>query len=291
MILSAVLLLALGGCPQEARELNDAAMKKVQAEAELVVKEKPLPEAAAELEKALGVRVVIDPAGVMRAPNKFVSFTLKRGRPAADAITEGLKPKRLTWTVWEGILFITNAAQKQVLDAGKVSSGPPDDEIRKLPEVWKRLNTELDLASSEKTATAMGKILSTSGCKLRGSWPLFNDQNLLGWSAKRSALRHLRVICRTTIATFKFFQDGEEIALTGDGVLFGPIAADVTLIGTIDNARTAAYTDNSRLYQELMKILKKQAATAREIIEEKLDVGKDDEKGTKILKNMLSELK
>lgn len=274
---------------QDAKDLNEAVRKRLAEGADIALKDRPLPDAAAELERALGIRVVVDAAGVMRMKNKIVSFTLKKGEPAGDAITEGLKDKKLAWTVWEGLLLITSPKLKAEFDGGQAAFRPSDEELKKDEDLWAALTSDLELSSTETLGAAMKKIYAALGVKEKGSWWSSRGKEPLGWTAKRSVLRHLRVICRTTIATFTL-KPGE-IWFTSDKVLLGPIFADVALITTVDNARTAAYNDNAKLYATLMKELKKTPETSREIIQEKLDAGTDDEKGTKILKKMLAELK
>ena len=213
-----------------------------------------------------------------------VSVTLKKGESAEPALTAALKPLRLTWTVYQGALIVTAPNQKAAFERGATIGGPSDEEFRKNPG----LGQAVELKAEMTYDVAFSLISAKIGLPIERQRMMTWSAKPLGWSARRTALGHLRLMAR--LSASQLVLEPQRLAFKEDPALMGRVIHAVSVVSTVENARTAAYTGNRTLYDALLVSLKKERDLARDAVETKIDRGGDDEKGLKILKDLLKAL-
>ena len=273
---------------QEPKELNDAARSRIDKGATLELKDAFVSAAIENLALALQTPVVLDRSVCLHGWKRKITIDLKAGTPALESIESELKKRNLAAVLFEGVLFVTTPESKVILEKGVDVTGPPDEELKKDDELWKRWQAPIEVTADTTVAQALDLILKALDRNLLRGDSLGDKSRKVGFPGTRTALRTLRLILRADIDTFE---------LKGNGVLIkthprhlGAIINDGTFKSSVVNARAALLSNNETMYKGLLKNLQRDKERHRDIAEEMLEA-ESKEAVQKALQRIIADLK
>jgi hypothetical protein len=276
----------------EVKALNEAASQKLKLGADLVIDSKRLPIALASLSSAFQVPFFCDTGAIPGRGYKKISAKFEKGIPGDRKLTEVLEAYNLTWTLFQGAVVVTIPRVTKQFENGDSIGGPSDRELKNDQTVWTALSKPIELDAQLSIQEALLKVAHEAGIGIpERSWVILNDSDKIGWSAKRSALTHLRILCRTVMVEFEV--RGGKLLVFSEPEGMGRHTDYVAAYDEVRNARAALYENHEEVYAKHLPLLLANRVYAKENAEGLLeyDLELKDQKGAAALRRILDDIK